>query len=318
MKRLLLLASLLSSPAYALDYCQVSAEDTQTRLCAYNPMQRYVVRSRVGFPVNLTFGDGERLKRYEFAYTGIVPTADGKSSRSASTWVGPERGQPDKKMDKDLYLTNMPIWPSQEGHSALIVVTQTEDGRERTYQFDLTGIPANQPDVNATTALRFTYKTEEDAAAAKAAKAKKEEAVAAWRAAQAKKSETAAIDRLRTEVFYGQRNWAYSAQADTKYAYLAPDEVSDNGWLTAFRWPGNVQPPTISIIDPATGEERTVVPSQQGDLFIVPTTAKQFRLRLGHEGAVMELTNWGWSSTRPDPHTGTTSPDVIRTVQYAK
>jgi len=55
--------------------------------------------------------------------------------------------------------------------------------------------------------------------------------------------------------------------------------------------------------------------SQQGKMHIVPTTAQKFRLRLGKE-AVMEVVNLAWSPERPDPGTGTTSPDVIRTVTY--
>jgi len=55
--------------------------------------------------------------------------------------------------------------------------------------------------------------------------------------------------------------------------------------------------------------------SQQGHMQIVNTTAEWFRLRLGRE-AVMDIHNLKWSPNRPDPATGTTSPDVIRTVTY--
>jgi type IV secretory pathway VirB9-like protein len=307
-KRLLLIGSLLSAPAYALDDCTPSADDPQIRTCAYSQTQRYAVNAPTGFPVNLTFGDAERIKRYDFAYSGVA-----KDGAPTSTWVGPEKGKGDKPMAEGRYLTNLPIWPLQAGHSALIVVTQTEDGRERTYEFDLTA--SAEPNPNTTSALRFTYKTEVDATAVKAAAEKRQNAIDVWRQQQAKKSEDEAVARLKTDPLYGVRNWAYRAKADPKYKMLEPREVSDNGWLTEFQWPGNVQPPTISIIDPATGEERLVVPSQSGDMFIVNTTAATFRLRLGHD-AVMDVQNLHWSPERPDPKTGTTSPDAVRVITY--
>lgn len=314
MKRLLLLGSLLSTHAYALDYCTPVPEDPQIRTCAYSPTQRYVINAPVGFPVNLTFGDGETIKRYEFAYSGVGLAADNKTPVPTPTWVGP-KGKSDTPIAEGRYRTNLPIWPLQIGRSALIVVTQAnEGGAERTYQFDLTA--SSEPNPNTTSALRFTYKAEIDAAAVKVAAEKKQVQAVAWRQRQTQKSEEEGIARLKIDPLYGERNWAYRAKADPKYKMLEPREVSDNGWLTEFQWPGNVQPPTISIMDPATGEERIVVPSQTGDMYIVSTTAARFRLRLGHD-AVMDLQNLHWNPERPDPKTGTTSPDVVRVITYA-
>ncbi len=309
MKRLLLLGSLLSTHAYALDTCTPVADDPQIRTCAYSPTQRYAVNAPTGFPVNLTFGEAERIKRYDFAFSGVT-----KDGAPTTTWVGPEKGKGDKPMAEGRYLTNLPIWPLQAGRSSLIVVTQTEDGKERTYQFDLTATSEANP--NTTSALRFTYKADVDAAAVKAIAEKKQVQAVAWRQQQAKKSEDEAVARLKVDPLYGERNWAYRAKADPKYKALEPREVSDNGWLTEFQWPGNVQAPTISIMDPATGEERIVVPSQTGDMYIVNTTAARFRLRLGHD-AVMDVQNLHWSPERPDPKTGTTSPNVVRVINYA-
>jgi type IV secretory pathway VirB9-like protein len=309
MKRLLLLGSLLSTHAYALDSCVPVPDDPQMRTCAYSPLQRYVVNAPRGFPVNLTFGDTERIKRYDFALSGVA-----KDGAPMSTWVGPEKGKGDKPMAEGRYLTNLPIWPLQEGRSSLIVVTQTDEGKERTYQFDLTASTESNP--NTTLALHFTYKAEEKAAAVKAAAEKQQVEAVAWRQQRTKRSEDTAVARLKIDPLYGARNWAYRAKADPKYKMLAPREVSDNGWLTEFQWPANVQPPTISIMDPATGEERIVVPSQAGEMFIVNTTAARFRLRLGHD-AVMEVQNLHWNPERPDPKSGTTSPDVVRVINYA-
>ena len=55
-----------------------------------------------------------------------------------------------------------------------------------------------------------------------------------------------------------------------KWHDLAPSKVSDNGWLTAFEWPQNVQIPTITILDPVTHEERLANYSQQGHLIMRP------------------------------------------------
>lgn len=313
MKRLLLIGSLLSTPAYAIDYCKISPDDDQVRLCPYSALQRYAVNAPVGFPVNLKFGDGEQIKRHEFAYTGITKVDDKGNVAPSATWTGPERGRSDKALDKGLYVTNFPIWPFQEGHAALIVITQTQDGRERSYQFDLTATTAANK--NTTSELIFTYQADVDEAARKAAAEKKEQAAAAWRAQQAKSKEAEGIARLKVDAFYGERNWAYRAKGEKKYQFLAPSEVSDNGWLTEFQWPGNLQAPTITVIDPVTGEPQIMPVSKQGDMYIVGQTAKQFRLFLGHD-PVMDIYNLHWSPERPDPKTGTTSPEVVRTVTY--
>ncbi len=211
----------------------------------------------------------------------------------------------------DRFKTNLPIWPFQEGHSALLVVTQTPDGAERLYQFDLTARKAGDcttseaepgcpEDARTTAALSFTYPVEKAAEVVKISAEKKQAAFMAWKSEQAAKKEAEAISRLKQDIFYGQRNWNYQAKADVKYKFLAPSEVSDNGWLTEFQWPENVQQPTITIVDPVTGDERSVFPQAQGRMQIVNTTAEWFRLRLGKE-AVMDIHNRAWSANRPDP-----------------
>jgi len=309
---LLLGTTLLSTAAFALDTCKPTSEDPQVRICTYSPFQRYVVNGVVGYPVNLSFGEAERIKRSEFAYTG-----QDEKGNPVQTWKGPAKKTDGAAMTVDRFKTNLPIWPFQAGHSALVVVTQLPDGNERTYQFDLNAMtePVVSADGGPTSALSFVYPADARAAAVKAAAAKQAAGIAWWRKQQADKKEAEAVARLKTDIFYGTRNWAYRAVAEDKYKFLQPKEVSDNGWLTEFQWPDNVETPTISVVDPATGEERIVVLSQQGKMHIVPTTAQKFRLRLGKE-AVMEVVNLAWSPERPDPGTGTTSPDVIRTVTY--
>lgn len=318
----LLVGTILSSPAMALDACRVSPQDEQVRICTYNPDQRYMVSGIVGYPVNLRFGDTESIKRTEFAYTGKDAKGD-----PAQTWRGPaQKANGDTPLARDRFKTNLPIWPFHDGRSALLVVTQTQDGTERPYQFDLTarepgdctasdGAAGCPSDVKTTAALSFVYPADKALADSKAAEAKRQAALAARQAAQATKKEADGVARLKTDAFYGVRNWAYQAKADKKYAALAPREVSDNGWLTEFQWPDNVQPPTITLIDPVTGDERIAPTSQQGPMVIVATTSEWFRLRLGRDG-VMDIHNLNWSPERPDPGTGTTSPDVNRSVIY--
>lgn len=321
----LLLGTALSAHAFALDQCKPSADDAQVRLCAYAPTQRYAVSGLVGYPVDLKFADNERIKRFELAYTGL----DAKGN-PAPTWRGPggkEAGASAGTVPADKFLNNLPLWPFQAGRSALLVVTALPDGTERPYQFELTapqgaadcGSSATDPgcpgDTVTTAALQFAYPTDEAAAATRAAADKKKAAIADWQARQAKAKESEAVARLKTDVFYGARNFAYQAKADPKFKTLAPSEVSDNGWLTEMQWPSNVQVPSITIIDPASGEERVAPVSQQGQMQIISTTAEWFRLRLGPK-AVMDIHNLAWKAERPDPHTGTTSPDVVRHVIY--
>lgn len=319
----LLMGTLLSTQAFALDPCKPSVDDAQIRFCAYSPTQRYEVGGLVGFPVDLKFAPSERIKRFELAYTGLDPKGN-----PAPTWRGPEgKGAGAGTVPADKFLNNLPIWPFQAGRSALVVVTALPDGTERPYQFELTArqpvsdcgpsaaAPGCPGDAVTTAALQFVYPTDDAAAASKVAADKKKAAIAAWQERQAKAKETEAVARLRTDVFYGPRNFAYQAKADPKFKTLAPSEVSDNGWLTEMQWPANVQVPTVTIIDPASGEERVAPVSQQGQMQIISTTAEWFRLRLGPK-AVMDIHNLAWKAERPDPHTGTTSPDVVRQVIY--
>jgi hypothetical protein len=57
--------------------------------------------------------------------------------------------------------------------------------------------------------------------------------------------------------------------------------------------------------------------SQDGQIVVINGTSEWFRLRLGPK-AVMDVHNLNWSPNRPDPGTGTTSPDAIRSVIQAK
>jgi type IV secretory pathway VirB9-like protein len=166
-------------------------------------------------------------------------------------------------------------------------------------------------DISTTSSLSFEYPADVAAAAAKAAAEKKAAAVAAWQARQQTEKEQAAVARLKQDVFYGgDRNWAYRWHAAPKWHALQPDQVSDNGWLTVMRWPENVEIPAITVVDPVTQQERTVNGSKTGALGHHPHHGAD--VQAAHR--VAEVINTRWSAERPNPDTGTTSPDLVRTV----
>jgi type IV secretory pathway VirB9-like protein len=312
MKRILplLVGTILSGHAYALDTCTASNEDTQVRMCSYNMTQRYAVNGVLGFPVNIRFAPEETIKRADFAYTG----AD-KDGKPTATWKGPDK----KDKDDKRFMNNLPIWPFFEGRSSLVVITTTADGAERTYVFELNArkpcAEDCQQDTTTTASLLFVYPDDAKAKAAAEAEQKKKDAVASWRAQQAKSSEATAVARLKTDVFYGNQNPQYRAKGNLAYKYLSPSQITDNGQLTEMEWPGNVEIPTITFLNKKTGEERIPAISQQGRMMIVNGTSEWFRLRLGAK-AVIDIQNLKWSLERPDPETGTTSSDVVRQITY--
>ena len=149
------------------------------------------------------------------------------SGAPSETWRGPKVKKADDvtPIATDRFKTNLPIWPFQEGHSALLVVTQTPDGAERLYQFDLTARkpgdcttseadPGCPEDTRTTAALSFTYPAEKAAEVVKVSAEKKQAALMAWKTEQAVKKEAEAIARLKQDIFYGPRNWNYQAKSD--------------------------------------------------------------------------------------------------------
>jgi type IV secretion system protein VirB9 len=312
----LLLAS-TATPALALDSCKTTHDDPQMRVCAYKPSQRYVVVGAIGDPVNILFGSQEHIKRLEWAYR-----ATDDRGNPIPTWHGPQlksAGHPDG-MDASAYQNNLPIWPMEEGESRVLVITQTATGEERPYQFELwsrkreTNCAANPSGVGCpsdgatTTGIQFTYPAEVSAAQAQA-----------WRAQQTAKAAKMAEDRLKVDPFYGQRNWQYEAHGKKEFKKLEPKEISDNGWLTAMQWPGNIQPPSIYLgrcQNDGHGQIAPITVREDG-LVVVHTTSDYFCLRGGGD-AVLEMHNIAWSPERADPRTGTTSTDVVRQVISAK
>ena len=182
------------------------------------------------------------------------------------------------------------------------VVTKRPDGSFRSYQFELVARSAtvDQPAAGAQFAIVFSYP--EDSRQAAAADRRKQELAADEQSAQA---------RLAVDFFYGPRNWRYTAQGSTA---IQPFEVSDNGRLTAFRFPGNMPLPTIYALQP-DGQESIVPYSMHDDLAVVSTTSREFRLRMGSD--VLRVFNLAYNPVGVNPETGTTSTDVVRSVKGA-
>jgi type IV secretion system protein VirB9 len=293
----LALCTALTAPALALETPAPGKADPHIRTVAYHAEQSVLVTGIIGRSLTITFSPKETIK---LAIFGDMMTAGG-----GTAWTGPDP----KKMTGHVRNV-LPLWPQKVGHSNMQVITTTESGDDRVYQFTLVALPAGPvadcdkadclpPEVIE--GLTFTYPGDVAKAAAKVAAVK--------RARQQKK---VAEDRLATDVFYGPRNWKYEAQGRDKE--IAPTSVSDNGRLTAFEFKGLRETPAIYIVHRVGGEEHEALApfTIKDDLVVVQTIAEHFRLRLGR--AVLDVWNRAYNPEGRDPATGTTSPDVIREV----
>lgn len=276
------LLATVASPAWALNIPMAGGEDPHVRVAAYSPYQRVRIVGVMNHTTSITFAPNEHIVRLTLG--------------SDKDWQGPDAN----KLNNAPLRNNLPLWPLRVGRTNMQVTTALPDGSERLYQYDLVvhdDPGAQDDDPDAIYGLIYTYPRDVRAAAAVTARER--------RAAAARQTTE---DRLATDFFYGQRNWRYTAQGRDRW--LEPDEVSDNGRLTAFKFAGNREAPAIYIV----GQDHTeqVAPfTMRDDLMIVQNTACHFRLRLG--GGVLEVYNKGdCSGAGENPGTGTTSPDVVR------
>jgi len=180
--------------------------------------------------------------------------------------------------------------------SNMQVITLRKDGSQRVYQFDLSGQSADA--ASPVFGINFSYPGDLAVARRKAA----DEKAAAAEADIAKQ-------RLLADYYYGNRNWRYVARGSYS---IQPAEVSDNGETTAFRFPGNTPMPAIYQITP-DGKEQIASASADGEIAVVHGISAGWRLRMG--GAVCEIWNVGFDPIGQNPRTGTTSPDVVRSVR---
>ena len=309
MRRALLLSVLLAPvtvPAWALSSPTSAGKDDHVRQIAYDPQNRTALVLQQGMVTNVTFDVMERIERV------VLPDENGP--------VGLLKA--DKEVNQAPLINNLPLFGAAPGNTDMVVITVSPDGKERPYLFALKVVAAPKdgsevPD--ATFSLSFSYPIQDRAAA-------QAKAQTSWKEKQASRAKEIAEARLNTDVFYGEQNWKYLAQG--KARDIVPVEAHDNGRLTAFRYPGNMEHPALFVVldgqqgipEPCTtgramgnaAPEQAVDTTIVDDLIVVQRTAAHFRIRSGDQ--VVEIYNCGWNPIGANPGTGTTSPDVVRRV----
>lgn len=185
-----------------------------------------------------------------------------------------------------LFLKPVALKPSTNAQ----VVTRRPDGSSRSYQLRLVATGGKTGGLPMY-AVTFTYPAETQAA---------DVAATRQRAAEAK---------LATAWQEGPRNWRYVAKGSK---LIEPTEVSDNGRMTAFRFPGNMRVPTIYTRAP-DGQETIVSYTMSGDAAVVPVAAREFVLRDGAE--VLRVLNQGFDPVGRNPGTGTGTEGLTRVLQ---
>lgn len=300
---LLLIASL--SPAQALQRPHPAEPmdrggDPHVQVAVYHPYEQILVVGAVNRSMTITFAPDESISdvllETESRVNGQVLEAP---------WSGPQKEKP---------LGNvLPLWAMRAGRSSAQVITRRSDDSTRVYLFVLLALPP-QPEACAVkdevdcddprlvNGLSFIYPDDQ-------------KAVVRQVSAQTRKvaERRAAEERLKTDIFYGERNWRYMAKGtEAAKDALAPDEVSDNAQVTGFRYLGNRKAPSFYIIE-ADGAERSVSSQPNQDLDVVYETAAHWRLRKGD--FVLDVYNHGYDPVGANPWTGTSSPNVIRTIR---
>ena len=279
MRRSLVLAMLascaLADQALAVQTPRAGRYDPRVRVVAYNPMNVVRVIGGTFASTEIMFAPGETITQ--------VAIGD------ADAWLAGPTGNL-------LFLKPTEVRAPTNAQ----VVTRRPDGSFRSYQFELVAHAGtgNEPAEGAQFAINFVYPGDA-----------RREADEADRRRQAGADEQVAQNRLAGDFFYGPRNWRYTAQGSTA---IQPLEVSDNGRLTAFRFPGNMVLPTIYTVGP-DGQEGIVPYTMHGDLAVVSTTAREFRLRYGHD--VLRVFDLAFNPIGQNPGTGTTDSSVVRTVR---
>ncbi len=294
MRAALLAACMLTSPALALDLPSPGRLDQNVRTVDYIQGQRWQVVGDLNRITTFTFGENERVARVMFGENGL--------------WAGPK---PEDLKENPLR-NSVPLQPVSTKPTNMVIYTWLSDGRERVYQFALRAndVAPDATDLEATYGLIFTYNAVERGE-------RNKDAVSRQREQADNRDENIAKARQDTSAFYGVTNWKYTAQGDSDLGDFAicPTEVSDNGSTTRFRFPGNLGHPSIFKIA-ADGSEQTAAVFPMDDFILTYGTARVWIVRQGAN--VVRITNRAYDAIGVNPRTGTTSPDVIRTIRAAK
>ncbi len=276
---LVLLASCaLAGPALAVQDPHAGRFDARVRTVTYNPLNVVRVIGGTFASTEVIFAAGETITQV------AIGDADG--------WLVLPAGNL-------LFLKPVEVRTPTNAQ----VVTRRPDGFLRSYQLELVARAASQDHAAEGVQLVVAYAYPGDA---------RQAALAERAKAAAGADEQLAQSRLAVDLFYGPRNWRYTAQGASA---VQPLEVSDNGRLTAFRFPGNQTLPTIYTVAP-DGQETIVPYTMRDDLAVVSATAREFRLRYGND--VLRVFNLGFDPIGQNPGTGTTTPEVQRSVREAR
>lgn len=289
----LLLGTAVAGPAFAVQEPRAGRWDARVRSVPYNPNDIVRVVGSTFTSTQIMFAVGET----------ITHIAIGDSE----AWLPQPTGN---------LLFIKPI--EVRAPTNMQVVTSRPDGSVRSYQFELIAratpstssaqvasldgaVPAPATAAATPYAIGFVYPGDV-----------REAAIATRKRLAAGASERQAEARLAVDYFYGPRNWRYAGQGSHA---IEPTEVSDNGRLTAMRFPGVSSLPSIYTVAP-DGQESIVPYTMRGDVAVVSTTAREFRLRLGSE--VLRVFNLAYDPIGVNPGTGTTTPEVVRSVREGR
>jgi type IV secretion system protein VirB9 len=283
--------------------------DPHVRVATYQPSEQILLIGAVSRPMTIEFCPNERILR------AILPAAmrqegDQRPGDATSPWATPTA----QEVDKVPLLNVLPLWPLVPGRSSMQVQTTLGDEPPRIYTFALRALEP-QPDEcvgsddcdDPRIITKLTFKCEPE-------KKKPDPAVIAASAARREaRLRLEAQDRLKVDIFSGTPNKNYEPKgSEEAVRELAPDLIFDNTQITGLRYSGNRKVPTIYVRD---GPKlwRQVNPTPQGAILVIGETASALKLR--RNPYVIEIENLGYNPSGYNPHTGTTSPNVIRVTK---
>ncbi len=295
----------LAAPAYAAD---ASPADPSIEVVPYTPLKRVVVVGALDRATNFTVSPKEQIIRLTFGQEGL--------------WDGPN---PDDLKAHGLK-NNVALWPRKPGRTNLIMLTQDDKGDEHPYYFTLVvnqvrpmdvatvGALPTMPDGagNAVEGVVMAYPDRERADRTAQGRERYQAQAAAWQARRAKAAEAAARAKLAQDQAAAPCNPHYTGQGDR---VIAPVSVCDNGQATFFRYPGNMRPPSLFSLAPDGSEQWVPAHMAADGTIVADTVADEFHLRLGR--SVLYVFNRAYNPVGVNPGTGTSSPDVMRTVRQA-
>lgn len=299
-------------------------EDQNMRTQDYRPGVRTRLVVAVGRSFVLTFGPSEQIVH--------IVIGDGNKTISPPSAAAAAEGQ--TAGPQAPLRNNLPMWVEAPGYTTLQVITQVAGGQQpdRAYQFTVQAknLPTDCADEAVCEDREFTYglifrypdedrRKREAEAAARREEARARAAAAAPLREESRRQARTQLAAARLAVDYfgagaACRNWLYEGEANDAGRAFIPEKVTDNGQETAFLYSGDRPLPAFFVVNP-DGSEASVFPIMKAtDTAVLPTTAREIRLRAG-EGVVHIYNRNPDFGRNCDPGTGTTSPDVVRVVR---